>query len=265
MRDRRTLSRAGPAFRADEVPRLLRKLADPAERQEAGGRRLASGDAALPALLEEIDETVMARRLVVSNAAGEEIALHVCNRRLLAVGPVEGAALPASATHTLTYAGIGDLAALQARLAAFVAPGEVRVRTDRPNGAATLEQTGVAVTTLRQAWGLGSGGALRAACSFDFSAFCDAVTEFARAGAIQPDGQPPIPVGALDAAGRLADILAESASLLRGSSPEALLLAGEGAAPTLLLARDVDGKAAFALPQGALPETSRLWAAFCLP
>jgi hypothetical protein len=131
------------------IRRMLAKLRAPAAVPPARTRPLAGRPplGLLSAIIEEIDETVMARTLVLRNAAGEEVRLGVCNRRLLHAGAPGERAL-----HNLTYAGGGDLAALRAALEHFCAPGGVTVAAAPASGSATLEQTGVAVATLRDAW-----------------------------------------------------------------------------------------------------------------
>lgn len=131
------------------IRRMLAKLRAPAMAETARRRPLAGQPplGLVSAIVEEIDETVMARTLVLRNANGEEVQLGVCNRRLLhAEVPGEQAA------RNLTYAGGGDLAALRAALERFCAPGDVTLEAAPASGSATLEQTGVAVATLRDAW-----------------------------------------------------------------------------------------------------------------
>ena len=131
------------------IRRMLAKLRAPATVPPARTRPLAGRPplGLVSAIIEEIDETVMARTLVLRNAAGDEIQLGVCNRRLLHAGAPGERAL-----RNLTYAGGGDLAALRAALERFCAPGGVTVAAAPASGSATLEQTGVAVATLRDAW-----------------------------------------------------------------------------------------------------------------
>jgi hypothetical protein len=129
--------------------RMLAKLRTPAKAASARARPLEGQPplGLVSAIIEEIDETVMARTLVLRNAEGQQMRLGVCNRRLLHADAPDG-----GATRNLTYAGGGDLASLRAVLERFGAPGGVTVEAAPASGAATLEQTGVAVATLRDAW-----------------------------------------------------------------------------------------------------------------
>jgi hypothetical protein len=281
MRDRGALSRPGGPPPGHDLSRLLRRLAVP--RSPAGGQggALGEGDAALAALLDEIDETVMARRLLLANAAGDELALEVCNRRLLRAGPPEeGPAVPGAGGAMLTYAGIEDLAALRASLARFCAAGGVHLRERRPGGIASLEQTGVAVGTLRQAWGLpahDAGGdaapslaphADRAqpADPCDFRAAL-AARAIAAAATLKGAGEGDAPElsGEPAQAARLAACLGAADALLpETESPSALIL-GSGAAgvAALVLLRDDAGVAACRVPAEARCELAALWS--CRP
>ena len=129
--------------------RMLAKLRTPAGAAPARARPLAPRPplGLVSAIVEEIDETVMARTLVLRNAEGQRMELGACNRRLLHAGAPGG-----EAARNLTYAGGGDLAALRAALERFGAAGGVTVEAAPASGTATLEQTGIAVATLRDAW-----------------------------------------------------------------------------------------------------------------
>ncbi|MEO1679437.1 MAG: hypothetical protein AAFU80_14900 [Pseudomonadota bacterium] len=166
-----------------ELHSMLTRLAEPEAERSAGpaGRAVA----AVPPLglvsgvLQEIDETVMARRLVLTNRAGGVLALEVGNRRLLEVdgrrmaGRGEGGANghtsgqagrgsgpsgegPGLASLNLTFAGGQDLADLRQALVRFCAEGGVRVERHPSASTRTLEQTGVAVSTLALAWAKGT-------------------------------------------------------------------------------------------------------------
>lgn len=295
MRDRGALSRPGGPPPGHDLPRLLRKLALP--RSPAGGRggALGEGDAALAALLDEIDETVMARRLLLANAAGDELALEACNRRLLHAGPPEeGHAVPKAGGATLTYAGLEDLAALRASLARFCAAGGVHLRERLPGGSASLEQTGVAVATLRQAWGLPAHDAAGDAApsptpSADRAVPSDRAAPADRAVPADPpsandpgafraalaaraiaaaatlkgagEGDAPEQSGEPAQAARLAACLGPADALLpETESPSALIL-GSGAAgvAALVLLRDDAGLAAYQVPAEARGELAALW------
>jgi hypothetical protein len=278
MRDRGARSRPGGPPPGHDLPRLLLKLAAP--RSPAGGRAdaLGDGDVALLALLDEIDETVMARRLLLANAAGDELALEVCNRRLLRAGPPEaGPAVPGAGGATLTYAGLEDLAALRASLARFCAAGGVHLRERRPGGSASLEQTGVAVGTLRQAWGLpaqdAGGDAAQSpappadrAPPVDPGDFRTAVAARAVAAAETPvgagQGDAPELSGEPAHAARLAACLGHADTLLPGTeSPSALILApGAAGVAALVLLRDDAGMAAYRVPAEVHGELTALWA-----
>lgn len=141
-----------------DLQRVLRKLAaSPNPAPDCAGRPVAQVPplGTLSGVLEEIDETVMARCLVLQNGTGATLELEVCNRRLLAVLGAEtgrhGHGHGGTGTN-LTYAGRADLSALRESLLSFCAAEPVTVRSMAPAGSATLEQTGVGVSTLRQAW-----------------------------------------------------------------------------------------------------------------
>ncbi|RDC68067.1 hypothetical protein DLJ49_20245 [Rhodovulum sp. 12E13] len=287
MRDRGALSRPGGPPPGHDLPRLLRKLAAP--RAPAGGRggALGEGDAALAALLDEIDETVMARRLLLANAAGDELALEVCNRRLLRAGPPEqGHAVPGAGGATLTYAGLEDLAALRAAFARFCGAGGVHLRERRPGGSASLEQTGVAVGTLRQAWGLpahdagsdaapspappakdgmGAEGGPPAgrATPVDPGDFRTALAARAIAAAATPSGEGDAPElsGDPEQAAHLGACLGHVDALLpETESPSALvLLPGAAGVAALVLLRDDAGVAAYRVPAEMPGALAALW------
>lgn len=295
---RRTRGRAGERRRsrpgrphdaaAARIDALLHKLQAPLEGDAEGRTVGGAGVPALEALLDLIDETVMARRLRLTNAAGAELALEVCNRRLLRVER-EGAASPGGlSADTLTYAGAEDLAALRDGLAAFCAAGDVRARALRASGSATLEQTGIAVATLRQAWaaeapspteadaqrGAAPGeegpGRTPAQPSLEiriaeaFPAIAAGAISAAADLAAPPGGGPRrLRAGETEGAARLADLLRDDMQVL-GLGPaeacSALLLAGDNGAPALLLLAGPDGRAAFLLHDTAATE-ALYWAA----
>lgn len=149
-----------PTMGGDELGRLLARLGAPPEAPDPAGPRVLAAVpplGPLSGLLEEIDGTVMARCLVLRNAAGAELHLEACNRRLLTVSRPDAAAGTRPAGTNLTYAGRADLLDLRQTLSEFCAAGRVTVRTAPPAGPATLDQTGVAVATLHQAWTEGTG------------------------------------------------------------------------------------------------------------
>ncbi|PRY26423.1 hypothetical protein CLV78_101518 [Aliiruegeria haliotis] len=139
--------------RLASLTHMIGRLSRPPDPGSSPGLRSLPGGAG--ALLDEVDATVMARRLLIRNQSGNELALEVRGRRLLwadIAGLPEGRADALGAGRgTLTYAGAGDLEAFAAALAAFCTDGGMTVRATPPVRESSLEETGVSVATLRHA------------------------------------------------------------------------------------------------------------------
>ena len=277
---------------SEDVAHLVAKLAapraHPAPRPPVAGAAATlwlrgAPQAILADLLDAVDETVMARRLTARNAEGAELALDVCNRRLLRVGAAGADLLPPSIADTLTYAGQEDLDALHAALAGFCSAEPVRLGRSPTARDATLEQTGVAVSTLRQAWRLAAPGARAAAAGMapdpsilpDVATLCADCLDWATAGALRTGKAPARESGLAAMAAALARLTDDEAAFDTvglGCSegwPKALLLGQAGGSGLFLAAgigrdaepvrgafffRAADPVAIASLWQGARPE-----------
>src|SRR5690606_8925710 len=113
----------------ERLKRILSKLAAPPAPPQPQGREIASGgdaEARLAALLTEIDETMLPRRLRFQTDIGATLSADGYGRRLLSLPPPAPQGLSAGHTalvgqplHTLPEDSLSDLRAL---LLAFLAP-----------------------------------------------------------------------------------------------------------------------------------------------
>jgi hypothetical protein len=189
----------------------------------------------------------MPRRLVLTAPDGAGIALDVCNRRLLRAGDRAGKAAASLGEGALTYAGAAELAALRDRLAGLCGSGGVRIVAMPARDGPTLEQTGVAVATLRQAWEIAPSAGTAAAIDPEaiFAQASDGALAAIRMGA---DGTTER-IGPADRTEALSALLdgGEPEDLTGDSAPFALLLEGDPVRPALLLIAGERMRAAVAL------------------
>lgn len=133
--------------------RLLDKLCAPAQAPQARHVVPSGPLGLLGGILDEIDETVMARRLILATPSGATLSLDVCNRRLLQI-QTEGEDLEniRMTARDLTYAGVTDLKTLRETLSNFTSDQNLVIQLAPSTNSATLEDTGLAAATLRQSW-----------------------------------------------------------------------------------------------------------------
>lgn len=144
-----------------DFARLEDKLAKlrQSERIAGEGRRLrgASPEALLAAVLTEIDETILPRRLSFSVENGETVHLAVANRRLQAlVSPAPASA--ANVTVDLTDRPLPDAddpgvaAVKEVLLAVFASAAPVAIQSSRPSGSGFASDIGVPSNILARVW-----------------------------------------------------------------------------------------------------------------
>lgn len=144
-----------------DFTRLVEKLSKLRERERAPGEpRLLRGsgpDQRIGALVTEIDETILPRRLSFAVEGGATIYLAAANRRLQALlGPVPDVAghdLADLADHPLTDAEDPSLARIHGLLSACLS-GDTPVRIDatRQQGITFGSDIGVTATNLTRVW-----------------------------------------------------------------------------------------------------------------
>jgi len=250
---------AAPDAEADLHARLLARLRAPAEpgaRAAGGAAGRASGGASggapiadrpplgrLSGLLDEIDATVMARSLVLRDAAGVRMRLDVCNRRLIRAtrapgpGPEAPAPEPPGGPPNLTYAGAEALDDLRRDLERVLANPEVGLDWGPPAGGVGLEQSGVSVATLRGAWGALSDAGAASGTRPDLDRIddlCAAVVPWLVAG-LRLDGTGPSVLAGSEAAVAALHALAAHGTASAPPQSPALTITARGAADALLL------------------------------
>ncbi|MBV1867954.1 MAG: hypothetical protein KUG69_08630 [Marinosulfonomonas sp.] len=137
----------------------LAKLSSAKENIGAGGREISARDKSgfLLAILNEIDETVMARLLVFRNDAGNTVELEVVNRRLLRVAGSSTQAMPDTTLPGQVFSEANGLLAtsLSEVLEKFLTESEqVFVQAKRLEQAPDPTIIGCACKILAQAWSL---------------------------------------------------------------------------------------------------------------
>lgn len=147
----------------ERLQRTLAKLAGPATPESGDGRELplgeGPGEGPLAAVLTEVDETLLARRLRFRDEEGRSFALDVYGRRLLSLAPP----LPAEADRTLEGRPLeeDDTPALRAALEALTrGAARMWVTADSLPEARDPARLGLAGERLAEAWGLVLGGGL---------------------------------------------------------------------------------------------------------
>lgn len=142
-----------------DFARLKDKLAKLSERERVAGegRRLrgTSPEALLAALVEEVDETILPRRLSFAIEGGKTIHLAVANRRLQAlVGPASDlpAALVDQPLQNAEDQQVADLK--EVLLKAFGGVGAVSIHSARPTGGGFPSDVGVPSNILARVWGV---------------------------------------------------------------------------------------------------------------
>jgi hypothetical protein len=254
-----------------EDRRLRDKLAKlAAEESDGGERRLAGGDLAR-AILEEIDETILARRLAFRRDDGATLALEVANRRLLGLVELPGDISPEDGARLLAPLPADDEDALHAVAEAL-------------RGFAAARGTlAVTATPLGRPVGPGTGGRSAAAVAraigldlYDRPAppvtpdpargFAAGLAQLARAVAAVKDGRPRPATGPdAEAVDRLTRLDADAVAALEGElrdGAEAPFLLLSGAGEALFFGRTPDGRAVAAiLPADHAGPVAALWRA----
>ncbi|MGI9390986.1 MAG: hypothetical protein ACR2O1_13080 [Boseongicola sp.] len=144
----------------DDFTRLEQKLAKLRQRERASGeKRIVRGttDKLLAAIIAEVDETILPRRLSFARADGAELHFAVANRRLqalLAPAPAtEGAAQLAD--KAIRDAEDPNLAALHTVvLATLNSSDELTITTRRQSGGGFPSDVGVPVGQVARAWNI---------------------------------------------------------------------------------------------------------------
>lgn len=220
----------------EETHRFLARLAT-APKPGARDRLPGAGAETVEALLDVIDETVMARQLRLANAEGARLTLDVCNRRLLRM---QGGS---SALADLGFAGGSDLSALLQQLHGFAAPGGVVMQRAPSDSAARLGDSGIAAATLRQAWA-------RARAPASLHDLCAPLLPLCRSWLCHDPEADSTAGGEEDEIDRLVAVLERIDPGSIGERDPAAILLDNGAEALLLLRRG-DGLAAFLLPATA--------------
>lgn len=168
-----------------DFARLEDKLAKLRQRERIAGegRRLrgATPEALLAAVVTEIDETILPRRLTFDVENGPTVHIAVASRKLQAlVSPapdIRGADAGGLADAPLSDPEDAAVAALRAVfLAAFADAGTVAIRSARPAGAFASD-VGIPANILGRAWGIESTGDELPSAGELLSRFLSEVTE----------------------------------------------------------------------------------------
>lgn len=146
-----------------DFARLLDKLAKLRQRERVAGegRRLrgATPEALVAAVVAEIDETILPRRLTFQVEGGVDVHLAVANRRLQAlmspVPELKGVEADKLADHPLADAeDPGVSQTKEVLLATFAEAVSVTIQSARPAGDGYPSDIGVPANILARAWGL---------------------------------------------------------------------------------------------------------------
>ncbi len=263
------------AARVEDLRRMIGMLGLPVAAGSGGARRVGGpGATAVAGILDEIDQTVMARRLLFQNDRDETLTMDVRNRRLLRadlgqLGQLDGTGQ--CETALLTYAGADDLAALKAALERFCAEGELRVSTTPPSRNTGLEETGVSVGLLRQALSHADDPtrAVTAAAGGQVQRFCSDCAPMVTAWVLDGDGGPVSVHGDREFAARLADVVSAYVEA-GGADPDEpanalLLTSAEVTVGTLGFFAEHGTVAAVAIPPGQVDAVLSLWTALYRP
>lgn len=142
-------------FRRVSLSRMIERLgACSGDGFQTGQRPL---QASLSGILDEIDETVMARRLVFHNDRGEEMTLEIRSRRLFwaEFGPVAGAIGHPASGLVQSHAASEEISALIDTLQRFAVAGELSVESRQPMYQAAPDEAGLPVSALYRVSGHG--------------------------------------------------------------------------------------------------------------
>ncbi|SDJ70557.1 hypothetical protein SAMN04488026_102265 [Aliiruegeria lutimaris] len=153
-------------FRRASLSRMIERLgAARGDIIRDGRRPLPPG---LSGILDEIDETVMARRLVFHNDRGEEMTLEIRSRRLFwaGLGQLAGGTRQAGSGLVLSQAASEEISALVDTLRRFGMAGTLSVESGPPMYQPALDEAGLPATVLYRLSGQGSAP-LEADCATD--------------------------------------------------------------------------------------------------
>lgn len=147
-----------------DIRRLKEKLAKisaGADLDDQGGRILEPSNEGgfLGAFLNEIDETVLARKLTFKNEAGSTLGFDVANRRLLRLSDRSGPADVALCDTLMAKSFSHDSGHLIDALFSFLEKffensNSLIVRSDKPERSSDPSEIGCSSATLAQAWSL---------------------------------------------------------------------------------------------------------------
>jgi len=253
----------------EELARALAQLAAPAE---PGARRLPGGPAAVPALFDEIETTVLARRLVLTRPDGEVLVVEAAHRRLLGFAqPVPPdvndlvATLPEAG---LAYAGPDALASIRRALSIFCAEStELTLHSEPIGRVVPPDEAGSAVSALRQATetepeiaiATGSAPDLGPPVTGDFLERVVATLLETMEASVLRGATGDTTTGDPDVAADLADALetVEEEWTLVAKDPAAIIL--DSVTGTLLFARAGDARLAALFAEGACARVAQVW------
>ncbi len=246
----------------DELARLLVKLSAPLP-DASGGRYLrpSARQGLLSALLDEIDNTVMARCLRIEAPDGAVLLLEISNRRLLDVSAEaevsDRAHDQALSMGELGFASLEDLTQLRALLERHCGGPDLRVESLRPSGRVGVEQTGVSVATLRQAFALEMPAPQPSASIAEFAAACVADVLCWQANTGEAGGDDSLQ----DAFEAVWELWPEGL-LAREQAPALTILSPDDPSdPPLLLAQDGEEAVAMLLEPQSEPRIAAIWLA----
>ena len=146
----------------DDFSRLEQKLAKLRQRDRAPGEaRVLRGseDQLIAAILTEVDETILPRRLSFSKESGEALHLAVGNRRLQAMVAPAPSVDGSEKVANVALKSVEDDAVMALRdvIASFVGAGDdLTVASARFEDLSPPSDVGVPVDQLKEAWGLAS-------------------------------------------------------------------------------------------------------------
>ncbi|RYH10973.1 hypothetical protein [Tropicimonas sp. IMCC6043] len=235
MTDRADVSTLAEDWRSRLVTlhRMIDRLGAPCISVGQGARCLdGSGAECLAGLIDEIDETVLPRRLVVRNARREGLELELRIRRLfhaLFVGPeTSDPARPRTESLLLNQADAGQLAAFGKVLGAFCDGAPLTLTTLPAASEPALDESGVTAATLRHILQDPAGGDARSIPAGD--ALRDYLADWApRCRALVHGAGPDLveqgEVGLALGLARALEFFGERLDALAGGEPLALCLA----------------------------------------
>lgn len=262
-----------------DIERLKNKLARLSantDAMDATGREIqaADGKGLLRAVLQEIDETILAREIIFRNAAGSTLGFEVANRRLLRVSDWPAKSIPAAAATALKLpfadAASPAIDALAKLLQVFLKDRDsLTVSFARLSRSSDASEIGCSAAALAEAWSLDLYATSEASQKRLLEKFIASCADLVQAWLlidgldILRSGGPADQVQQLTELSR-GDIAAFDEQLVH-ASPAAerahcmLLGTKEPKSATILYAKNAESRAFMLLPAEHWPEISALW------